>query len=253
MTLFRFWWSHGSETAALLEQHVVLVLLSTGAAVAVGLPLGVIASRKPRLGRALLALTSIAQTIPSLALLGFLLPLPLVGGIGTRTALVALSAYALLPIVRTTLTGLQQVDPAVIEAGIAMGMTERQLLLLVELPLALPSIIAGIRVATVIGVGTATIAAAVGAGGLGEYIFRGLSMVDTPTILAGAIPAAGLALVADGSLALLERRLRVARVTLAAAAPAAIALLIIALVVSGVAYARPGRASVTVGSRPPLP
>ena len=249
MGLLRFWWSHGSEAAALLEQHVVLVLLSTGAAVALGLPLGVIAAKKPRLGRALLALTSIAQTIPSLALLGFLLPLPFVGGIGTRTALVALSAYALLPIVRTTLTGLQQVDPAVVEAGIAMGMTDRQLLLLVELPLALPSIIAGIRVATVIGVGTATIAAAVGAGGLGEYIFRGLSMVDTPTILAGAIPAAGLALVADGSLALLERRLRTARVTIATVAPAAIALLVISLAASGAAYARPGRAAVVVGSK----
>jgi len=248
MTLVRFWWSHRSETLALLEQHVVLVLLSTAAAVAIGVPLGIIAARKPRLGRALLAVTSIAQTIPSLALLGFLLPLPFVGGIGTRTALVALSAYALLPIVRSTLTGIRQVDPAVVEAGIAMGMTGRQLLLLVELPLALPSIISGVRVATVIGVGTATIAAAVGAGGLGEYIFRGLSMVDTPTILAGAIPAAALALAADGCLASLERLLKTGRVT-AAFGPAAAAVVAIALVLSATAYARPGRGSVVVGSK----
>ena len=237
------------EILSLTWEHVQLVLVAIAVAAGIGLPAAIALTRRPGARRWTVGFANIAQTIPSLALLGFLLPLPLVGGIGTRTALVALSAYALLPIVRTTLTGLQQVDPAVIEAGIAMGMTERQLLLLVELPLALPSIIAGIRVATVIGVGTATIAAAVGAGGLGEYIFRGLSMVDTPTILAGAIPAAGLALVADASLALLERRLRVARVTLAAVAPAAIALLIIALLISGVAYARPGRASVVVGSK----
>jgi osmoprotectant transport system permease protein len=172
-------------------------------AIGVGIPAGIFAVRRPRLGRVVLGLSNVAQTVPSLALLGVLLPLPFIGGVGPRTALVALSLYALLPIVRTTVVGIQGVDRAVREAGMAMGMTGRQLLWQVELPLALPSIIAGVRVATVIGVGTATIAAAIGAGGLGEYIFRGLSMVDTPTILAGAIPAAAVALVADGLLALL--------------------------------------------------
>ena len=208
MTLLQFWQSHSAELFTLLRQHLVLVVISTGIAVAVGVPAGIIAARRPRAGRAILAVANIAQTIPSLALLGFLLPLPFIGGIGPRTALVALTLYALLPIVRTTVTGLQTIDRAIVEAGVAMGMTTRQLLLMVELPLALPQIVAGIRVATVIGVGTATIAAAIGAGGLGEYIFRGLAMVDTTTILAGAVPAAALALLADGALAWAERRLR---------------------------------------------
>lgn len=211
--LLAFWQSHASELAMLLQQHIVLVAASTAVAVALGVPAGVMAARRPRAGRAILGVANVAQTIPSLALLGFLLPLPFIGGIGPRTALVALTLYALLPIVRTTVTGLLTIDPAVLEAGAAMGMTRRQRLWMVELPLALPQIIAGIRVATVIGVGTATIAAAIGAGGLGEYIFRGLAMVDATTILAGAVPAAALALLADGALALLERRLKQARVT----------------------------------------
>lgn len=208
MTLVSFWLAHLEELGRLSAQHVVLVLVSTGIAVAVGVPAGVLAVRRPRLGRPLLLLASVAQTIPSLALLGFLLPLPFIGGVGPRTALAALTLYALLPIVRTTAAGLRSIDPAVIESGIAMGMTSRQLLTMVELPLAVPAIVAGIRVATVVGVGTATIAAAIGAGGLGEYIFRGLSMVDATTILAGAIPAAALALLADGLLAWLERGLQ---------------------------------------------
>src|SRR3984893_11430578 len=207
MSLVQFWLTHRGELAVLLGQHAVLVLASTSIAVSLGIPAGVLAARHPRFGRAILAFASVAQTVPSLALLGFLLPLPFIGGIGPRTALVALSLYALLPIMRTTMTGIQSIDPAVIEAGIAMGMTTRQLLFLVEFPLALPSIVAGIRVATVIGVGTATIAAAIGAGGLGEYIFRGLSMVDTTTILAGAVPAAFLALGVDGLLGWVERAL----------------------------------------------
>lgn len=215
MSVIQFWNAHQSELVLLLQQHVLLVLASTLIAVGIGIPAGVAAARRPRAGRAILALANVAQTIPSLALLGFLLPLPFVGGIGQRTALVALVIYALLPVVRTTVTGIRNVDPAVIEAGIAMGMTGRQLLWLVQLPLALPSIIAGIRVAAVIGVGTATIAAAIGAGGLGEYIFRGLSMVDTTMILAGAIPAAALALAVDGLLALLERRIGLGRTTFA--------------------------------------
>src|SRR3989442_7679365 len=152
MAVLRFWLTHRAELLVLLRQHVVLVLVSTGVAVAIGIPAGVVAARRPRLGRAILTLANIAQTVPSLALLGFLLPLPFIGGIGPRTALVALSLYALLPIMRNTVTGIQQVDPAVVEAGTAMGMTDRQLLWLVEFPLALPSIVAGVRVATVIGV-----------------------------------------------------------------------------------------------------
>ncbi len=207
-SLLRFWSAHSSELLTLLRQHLVLVTLSTFAAVAVGVPAGIVAARRPRVGRVVLLVANALQTVPSLALLGFLLPLPVIGGLGPRTALVTLSLYALLPVVRMTVTGIRSVEPAVVEAGIAMGMTPGQLLRMVQLPLALPSIVAGVRVATVIGVGTATIAAAIGAGGLGEYIFRGLSMVDTTTILAGAIPAAALALVADGLLALLERRMR---------------------------------------------
>jgi osmoprotectant transport system permease protein len=205
MAVIDFWLARPRELLTLLQQHVMLVAVSTLVAAAIGVPAGVAAARRPRLGRAILLAAGVAQTIPSLALLGFLLPLPFVGGIGPRTALVALVIYALLPIVRTTVTGLRTVDPAAVEAGVAMGMTPRQLLWLVQIPLALPSIIGGIRIAAVIGVGTTTIAAAIGAGGLGEYIFRGLSMVDTTMILAGAIPAALLALAADGLLALLER------------------------------------------------
>lgn len=233
MELLGFWRDHASELRTLLQQHVMLVMVSTAVAVALGVPAGVMAARRPRLGKAILGVANVAQTIPSLALLGFLLPLPFIGGIGPRTALVALTLYALLPIVRTTVTGLLTIDPAVLEAGVAMGMTRRQRLWIVELPLALPQIIAGVRVATVIGVGTATIAAAIGAGGLGEYIFRGLAMVDATTILAGAVPAAALALLADGALALLERRLKSAPVSKgtvirAAAAATVVAALILA-------------------------
>ncbi len=199
--LFAFWSSHRAELFTLIQQHLVLVVISTGIAVTIGVPAGVLASRRPRLGRVLLFVANVAQTIPSLALLGFLLPLPFIGGIGPRTALVTLTLYALLPVIRTTLSGLQSIDPAVVEAGTSLGMTPRQLLFMVELPMALPTIVAGIRVATVIGVGTATIAAAIGAGGLGEYIFRGLAMVDATTILAGAVPAAVMAITLDGLLA----------------------------------------------------
>ena len=191
----------------MVQQHVLLVALSTAVAVALGVPAGIIAAHRPRLGKPLIALANVAQTIPSLALLGFLIPLPVIGGIGPRAAIIALTLYALLPIVRTTASGLLGIDRAVIEAATAMGMTRRQLLTMVELPLALPSIVAGIRVATVVGVGTATIAAFIGAGGLGDYILRGLSMVDATMILAGAIPAAVLALLADGLLGWVERRL----------------------------------------------
>src|SRR5688500_13513456 len=186
MRLFAFWTPHGAELAALVTRHVLLVGSSTLVAMAAGVPLGILAAHRPRIGRPIIAVANIGQTIPSLALLGFLLPLPLIGGVGPRVAVVALIIYALLPVIRTTTAGITSIDPTVLEAGVAMGMTPRQLLWIVELPLALPAIVAGIRVATVIGIGTATIAAAVGAGGLGEYIFRGLSMVDPIVILAGA-------------------------------------------------------------------
>jgi osmoprotectant transport system permease protein len=153
-----------------------------------------------------LGLANNFQTIPSLALFGFLIPLPFLGGIGARTAIVALVVYALLPIVRNTYVGISGIDPAVREAARGMGMTDGELLRLVELPLSAGVILAGIRVATVVGVGTATIAAAIGAGGLGVYIFRGVAVVDNTLILAGAVPAALLALGADGLLGMLERR-----------------------------------------------
>ena len=196
-SLLAFWVSHRMELAGLFGQHVLLVAVSTLAAIALGVPTGVFASRRPRLSAPLVGAANIVQTIPSLAMFGFLLPVPLVGGIGARAAVVVLILYGLLPIIRTTIAGLNGVDPAVREAGTAMGMTPRELLLQVELPLAMPSIVAGVRVAAVVGVGSATIAAAIGAGGLGEYIYRGLSMVDTTVILAGAIPAALLALAVD--------------------------------------------------------
>jgi osmoprotectant transport system permease protein len=176
-------------------------------AIAVGLPVGIVITRRPRWRGPVLGLANVVQTIPSLALFGFLIPLPLIGGIGARTAVVALVLYGLLPIVRNTYTGITSVDPAVREAGRGMGMTDRQLLLMVDLPLALGVILAGVRIATVVNVGTATIAAAIGAGGLGVYIFRGVAMVNDALILAGALPAALMALAADGLLGLAERRL----------------------------------------------
>jgi osmoprotectant transport system permease protein len=203
--LLAFLGAHYTELLARLSEHVVLVAVSTLVAAAIGIPLGVLAARRPVLGRPLVGLANLAQTIPSLALFGFLIPLPMIGGIGTRTALVALTLYAVLPIVRTTIAGLNGIDRAVVECAVAMGMTPGQMLRTVELPLAAPSILAGVRVATVVGVGTATIASAIGAGGLGDYIFRGLAMVDPVVILAGALPAALLALIADGLLAMASR------------------------------------------------
>ena len=198
MALIEFWRAHAAELIGMLTRHVVLVSIALGVAIAVGVPLGIITARWPRIGRPLVAIASIVQAIPSLALFGFILPLPFIGGVGARTALVALILYGILPILQTTAAGLTSVAPSLMQAATAMGLTSRQRLLLIELPLALPSILAGIRVSAVVGVGTATIAAAIGAGGLGEYIFRGLAMVDATVILAGAVPAAALALVADG-------------------------------------------------------
>ena len=203
--LFDFIASHRDEFAARLGEHVVLVLVSTAIAAAIGIPLGIIAARRPSIAKPIVALANLAQTIPSLALFGFLIPLPFLGGIGTRTALVALTVYAILPVLRGTITGISGVQASVIECAVAMGLTPRQVLTQVQWPLALPSIVSGLRVAVVIGVGTATIASAIGAGGLGDYIFRGLAMVDSTVILAGAVPAALLALACDAALALAGR------------------------------------------------
>ena len=249
MTLLNYWLAHGAEVGRMLGQHIVLVLVSTGIAVVVGVPAGILAARRPRLGTPVLFLANAAQTVPSLALFGFLLPIPFIGGIGPRTALVTLTLYALLPVIRTTVGGLKSVERAVVEAGVAMGMTSRQLLFMVELPLALPSIVAGVRIATVIGVGTATIAAAIGAGGLGELIFRGLSMVDANTILAGAIPAAALALTADAGLAWLERRLTTGRLRATTMAPAGMVALALLATLAWPVYARTTGERVVVGSK----
>ena len=251
MTLFHFWRTHAAELASLLGQHVMLVGLSTVVAIAAGVPIGILAAHRPRAGAPIVWLANVVQTIPSLAMFGFLLPLPLVGGLGARVAIFVLILYALLPIVRTTTAGLKSLDRVIVEAGTAMGMTPWQLLREVQLPLALPSIVAGIRVAAVIGVGTATIAAAVGAGGLGEYIFRGLSMVDPTVILAGAVPSALLALSIDGALTFVERTLQTGRRRSRTAPLIVTAVLVAAMSAAAVtAYSLGGKAgAIRVGSK----
>jgi osmoprotectant transport system permease protein len=209
MSLWSFFANHHEEILAAIRQHLVLVGLSMAIAIAIAVPLGILIVAHPRLRTLALGLANIFQTIPSLALFGFLIPLPFLGGIGTRTAVIALVLYALLPILRNTYVGLTGIDPAILEAAEAIGMTQSQLMLRVRLPLATSYILAGIRTATVITIGIATIAAAIGAGGLGTFIFRGVAMVSNIVILAGAIPAAALALLADYLLGLLERKLRV--------------------------------------------
>ena len=196
-----------NDILRLTGEHLSLVGSSVGLAILLGVPLGILVARRPAAWRWLLTLASVVQTIPSLALFGFLIPIPWIGGIGKRSVVVALVLYGLLPILRNTYVGILNVDPAVCDSAIAMGMSDNQLLRQVQLPLAARTIMAGIRVATVTTIGTATIAAAIGGGGLGVFIFRGVATVDTTQILAGAIPAAALALVADGGLAWLERKL----------------------------------------------
>lgn len=208
MSFLHFLIENRAQVVELTLEHVWMVGVSTLLAVAIGVPLGVLVTRRPVLNKPVLGGANVMQTIPSLALFGLLLPLPWLGDRAGRLAILALTLYALLPIIRNTHAGIIGVDPAVIEAGRGMGMTDRDLLFQVQLPLALGVILAGVRVATVISVGVATIAAAVGAGGLGEFIFRGLSMVNNDLILAGAIPAALLALAADFGLGLVERRFR---------------------------------------------
>lgn len=186
-------------------RHLYLVGVALAVAVAIGVPLGIAVARRPHARRVVLGFANIMQTVPSLALFGFLIPLPIIGGTDARPAIVALMLYALLPIVKNTITGLATVPASVIESATAMGMTRRQILLRIELPLSVAVILAGVRIAVVISVGTATIAAAAGAEGLGVFIFRGLETYNTSAMLAGAIPAALMALILDGVLAAFER------------------------------------------------
>src|SRR6516165_5249663 len=196
-----------NDILRLTGEHLLLVAIVLMVAVAIGVPAGILLTRRASVRKWLLGFANVVQTVPSLALFGFLIPLPFIGGIGPRTAIIALVLYALLPILRNTFVGIAGVDPAISESAIAMGMTDAQLLRMVQLPLAAQTILAGIRVATVTTVGTATIAAAIGGGGLGVFIFRGVASVDSTQILAGAVPAALLALLADGGLGWIERRL----------------------------------------------
>ncbi len=207
MDLWTFFVRDRAQVLQLTAEHLWMVAISMLIAVVIGVPAGAVLTRKRYLTKPVLGGASVIQTVPSLALFGFLLAVPWIGERAERIAILALVLYALLPMVRNTYVGITNVDPAVVETGRAMGMTDRQLLFRVELPLAMPTIVAGVRVATVISVGLATLAAAVGAGGLGEFIFRGLAMVNTTLILAGAIPAAVLALLADLLLGLIQRHL----------------------------------------------
>ncbi|MEH1769687.1 ABC transporter permease [Nostoc sp.] len=190
-------------------EHLFLVGIAIGIAILVGIPLGILITRKTYLRQPILGIANVLQTIPSLALFGLLIPVPIIGGIGAVPAIFALIVYSLLPIIRNTYTGITSVDPAIREAGRGMGMTDKQLLLQVEIPLAMEIILAGVRVATVIAIGIATIAAAIGAGGLGVFIFRGISVVNDQLILAGAVPAAVIALLADFAIGWLENKLKI--------------------------------------------
>lgn len=211
MNFWKFLSANWHEVLTAIRQHLSLVLISTFIAVLIGIPTGILLTRKESLRAPILGIANVMQTIPSLALFGFLIPIPFIGGIGARTAIVALVLYSLLPIIRNTVTGILGVDRNVLEAAVAMGMTGRQILWQVELPLALSVIITGVRVAMVIAIGVATIAAAVGAEGLGVFIFRGLRQYDNNLLLAGALPAALMALAADFTLGLLETRFSVGR------------------------------------------
>jgi osmoprotectant transport system permease protein len=211
MNAIQYFEQHSGEILQATLEHITIVGITMLISIAIGVPLGILVARKPWLSNPILGAANIAETIPSLALLGMLLPVPWLGERAIRLTVVALTLYALLPIIRNTAAGILGVDPAVREAARGMGMTDRQILFQVELPLSLSTLLAGVRVATVLTIGIATVAAAVGAGGLGEYIFRGLAMVNNSLILAGAVPAAALALLADFLLSILERRLRPAR------------------------------------------
>jgi osmoprotectant transport system permease protein len=211
MNVIQYFERHPDEILQATVEHIWLVGIAMLIAVAIGVPLGILVARRPWLSKPILGSANVAETIPSLALFGFLLPVPWLGDRAARLAIAALALYALLPIIRNTAAGIASIDPAVREAARGMGMTSRQILFKVELPLSVSTVLAGVRVATVLTIGIATIAAAIGAGGLGEYIFRGLAMVNNSLILAGAIPAALLALAADLLLGVLEHSLRPGR------------------------------------------
>ena len=199
---------YGASIATLTMEHLWLTGAAMLFATCIAVPAGILLTRSQRLAKPVMAVANVLQTIPSLAMFGFLLPLPWIGDRAARIAIMALIAYALLPILRNTYAGIREIDRSVIEVSRAIGLTDMQRLIKIELPLAAPFILAGLRTATVTCIGVATIAAAVGAGGLGELIFRGVASVDSRLVLAGAVPAAALALLADGALGLLERRLK---------------------------------------------
>lgn len=201
-----FFVRYGAEIWQHTGEHLFLVGIAIALATLLGLPLGILITRRAIWRQPVLAIANILQTIPSLALFGLLIPVPVIGGIGPVPAIVALTLYSFLPIIRNTYTGIMGIDPAIREAGRGMGMTDWQLLTQVELPLALPVIVSGVRVATVIAIGIATIAAAIGADGLGVFIFRGIAVVNNQLLLAGAVPAAAIALIADYGLGWVERR-----------------------------------------------
>jgi osmoprotectant transport system permease protein len=205
MKWYEFLLHNRAEVFQRIIEHLGLVAASMAIALAVGLPLGIALVRREKMQRWVIGTANVLQTIPSLALFGFLIPVPWIGGVGASTAIVALALYALLPILRNTSTGIIEVDPAVVESAIGMGMTPRQVLWQVQLPLAAPVLLAGIRVATAMCIGVATVAAAIGAGGLGVFIFRGLAMVNNQVILAGAIPAAGIAIAVDSGLGYFQK------------------------------------------------
>jgi osmoprotectant transport system permease protein len=200
---------YASEILQRSGEHLFLVSVAISIAIAIGIPLGILITRQKNLRQPILGIANILQTIPSLALFGLLIPIPIIGGIGPVPAIVALTLYSLLPIIRNTYTGITGVDSAIIEAGKGMGMTDKELLLQVEIPLAIGVILAGVRVATVIAIGIATIGAAIGAGGLGVFIFRGIAVVNNQLILAGAVPSAAIALLADLGIGWMERRLSI--------------------------------------------
>jgi osmoprotectant transport system permease protein len=203
-----FLFRYGPEILQRTGEHLLLVLVAIAVATLVGIPLGILITRRKAFRQPVLAIANILQTVPSLALFGLLIPIV---GIGAVPAIVALTFYSFLPIIRNTYTGITSIDPAIREAGRGMGMTDWQLLSQVEIPLAMGVILAGVRVATVIAIGIATIAAAIGAGGLGVFIFRGIAVVNNQLILAGAVPAAAIALIADYGIGWLERRFAVKR------------------------------------------
>jgi osmoprotectant transport system permease protein len=247
---FNFLVSNRAEVGQLALEHLLLVVIATGAAAAVGIPVGVLLTRKPGLSKPVLGAANVLQTVPSLALFGFLIPVLGRYGIGQLPAIIALFLYSLLPIIRNTFTGITGVDPAVKEAARGMGMTGWQMLMQVELPLAMSVILAGVRVATVISIGTATIAAAIGAGGLGMYIFRGLRMNDNTLVLAGAVPAAVMALLADFGLGRIENALSPSKARGSSLArPVMIVLLIALLAGSVIMFSARKSTAITVGSK----